>query len=330
MLEYFVSGAAFGAALTATGMYQPGVIQAQMRLENWHMVETFLTASGASTLIVTLCQKLGYINLPPRSYSSLGLFVPLDGNIIGGCLLGIGMTLSGSCPGTVFAQIGNGVPSGLYTLGGAVLGGLIWSYSLRSVITKLKSKSQYEPLKPEDLTVHGALGTSQAATLVGIEVLFSGVVTTISALGLAKTSGLVSPVVGGLLVAGAQSISILARRGLLGTSKFFEEVGDCISWVFCGGDECKPKSYNFMVIASGIVIGALGVSSAMPLAHPAPSIPIEPVKFVLGGVLLVLGSMIGGGCTSGHGISGISLLSVSSFVSVGAMFAGALGTAALV
>jgi hypothetical protein len=49
MLDPFLSGAAFGATLAATGIYQPTVIVSQMRLENWHMVQTFLTASGAST-----------------------------------------------------------------------------------------------------------------------------------------------------------------------------------------------------------------------------------------------------------------------------------------
>jgi len=49
MLDAFLSGVAFGAALAATGMYQPAVILAQMKLQDWQMVQTFLTASGAST-----------------------------------------------------------------------------------------------------------------------------------------------------------------------------------------------------------------------------------------------------------------------------------------
>jgi hypothetical protein len=49
MLDPFLSGAAFGAALAASGIYQPVVIISQMKAENWHMVQTFLTASGAST-----------------------------------------------------------------------------------------------------------------------------------------------------------------------------------------------------------------------------------------------------------------------------------------
>ncbi|KAI1310311.1 hypothetical protein F5Y03DRAFT_35755 [Xylaria venustula] len=329
MSDNLLSGAAFGAALAATGMYEPAVILSQMKLENWHMVQTFLTASAASTLVVTLCQKLGYIHVSPRNYSSLGLFGPLDGNIIGGYVLGIGMTLSGSCPGTVFAQVGAGVRSGLYTLGGSVVGGIIYSGYLRSALASLKRKSYEAPPQPENLTVHGALGVSQTLAFVGIEAMFAGVVAAISALGLVKTRGLVGPVIGGFAIAGAQLFSALARRTLLGTSASFEEFGDYVSWLLRGGGDGKPKSYNSMAFVTGMMIGSLALSLTSSFTL-MPEAAIGTVRLVIGGILMAIGSRIGGGCTSGHGITGISLLSVSSFVSVAAMFAGAFGTAALI
>ncbi|KAI1757049.1 hypothetical protein F4782DRAFT_213021 [Xylaria castorea] len=329
MLASFFSGAAFGAALAATGMYQPTVILSQMSLKNWHMVQTFLAASGASTLVVTLCQKLGYLQVKPRNYSSLGLFGPLDGNVIGGCLLGIGMTLSGSCPGTVFAQVGAGVHSGFYTLGGCLLGGIAWSGFLRPALASTKHKSRVEPPKPEHLTIHGALGTSQAAAVVGVGAVFAGVVAAISALGLVKTQGLVDPVLGGLLIAGAQLFSALARKTLLGTSASFEECGDYVSWLVRSGGDGKPKSYSSTAVVTGVTVGAFGLSRFAPLPQMPPAVAIDTTRLVLGGVLLAIGSRMGGGCTSGHGITGISLLSVSSFVTVAAMFLGAFGTAVL-
>ncbi|KAI0426190.1 hypothetical protein F5Y09DRAFT_71727 [Xylaria sp. FL1042] len=330
MFDSLLSGAAFGAALAATGMYEPSVILSQMKLENWHMVQTFLTASAASTFVVTLCQKLGYIHVKPRSYSSLGLFGPLDGNIIGGYMLGVGMTLSGSCPGTVFAQVGAGVRSGLYTLGGSLLGGIIYSGFLRPSLASLKSKNPCTPPKPESLTIHGALGISETVAFAGIEAMFAGVVAVISALGLVKTRGLVGPVLGGFVIAGAQLFSALTRRTLLGTSASFEEFGDYVSWVLRGGGDGKPKSYNSMAVVTGMMIGALGLSLTSTFPRAVLDADINTTRLVLGGIFLVVGSRIGGGCTSGHGITGISLLSVSSFVSVAAMFAGAFTTAALI
>lgn len=41
---------------------------------------------------------------------------------------------------------------------------------------------------------------------------------------------------------------------------------------------------------------------------------------ILGGFLMLFGSRIASGCTSGHGISGMSLLSLPSMFAVGGMF----------
>ena len=48
-----------------------------------------------------------------------------------------------------------------------------------------------------------------------------------------------------------------------------------------------------------------------------------------GGFVLLLGARIAGGCTSGHGISGMAQLAVGSTVAVAAMFAGGILTAAM-
>jgi hypothetical protein len=48
LIQSTVSGAAFGAALTASGVWNPIVIVDQMRLHDFHMLKVFLTASSVS------------------------------------------------------------------------------------------------------------------------------------------------------------------------------------------------------------------------------------------------------------------------------------------
>ena len=48
-----------------------------------------------------------------------------------------------------------------------------------------------------------------------------------------------------------------------------------------------------------------------------------------GGFVMLLGARIAGGCTSGHGVSGMAQLAVGSFVAVAAMFAGGILVASL-
>ncbi|KAI1468812.1 uncharacterized protein F4812DRAFT_458336 [Daldinia caldariorum] len=329
MSKPFISGVAFGAALTATAIYEPGVIIGQMTFQNWHMVLTFLTASGTSTLLVNALQRLGYIHLNPREYSTIGIFSVLDGNILGGLLLGAGLTISGSCPGTVFAQVGTGIRSGLYTLGGGILGGIIWSGFLRSALRgQAKSSTKTLDGKRYPLTLDEWTGTSRLGTIIVMEALFASAAATIAYLASPKSGGLVDPVTGGILVAGAQMVSIVTRKSLLGTSSSFEEVGDYFWWTL--GQRNKPKSYSAIALTTGMIVGALAVSLALPSARVAPDITIEPTRAILGGVLLAVGSRMAGGCTSGHGISGMSLHSVSSFVTVAAMFVGGAGIAAII
>jgi hypothetical protein len=49
-----------------------------------------------------------------------------------------------------------------------------------------------------------------------------------------------------------------------------------------------------------------------------------------GGVVLLFGARLAGGCTSGHGISGGLQLALSSWVFIGSMFAAGVGTAFLI
>jgi uncharacterized membrane protein YedE/YeeE len=68
-------------------------------------------------------------------------------------------------------------------------------------------------------------------------------------------------------------------------------------------------------LALGLSYGALG--AILPIAI------LIPVLFV-GGTLIGYGARVAGGCTSGHGISGVSSLSPASFVATGTFMATAV------
>ncbi|KAH8681477.1 hypothetical protein BX600DRAFT_544031 [Xylariales sp. PMI_506] len=347
MLIPILTGSAFGMALAAAGVHQPYVIVSQLTLRNFHMLESFLAAAASSAILVTLFQAAGYIDIQPRSFSRLGP-LSLGGNVLGGLLQGVGMALSGSCAGTVFVQVGAGIPSGLLSLAGGLLGGILWTGAIRPAIQRCSvvpekrkagddSGSNNNNNNDDDndfaLSLPSVLGLSRGNTLVLLETLFIAIVSAAVFSSSAKTSGLVHPVIGGALIGGAQLLSIVARRTLLGTSAAFEEAGSCF-WTAAaaaaeGAHSPKPPSYSGMLFVAGMAAGARVLSLAAPEAVRAAPGPVHahPAMSVLGGVLLAVGSRMAGGCTSGHGISGISLQSVSSFVTVAAMFAGGIAAA---
>lgn len=53
---------------------------------------------------------------------------------------------------------------------------------------------------------------------------------------------------------------------------------------------------------------------------------VSPIQCFIGGVLLLLGAKIMHGCTSGHGLSGMALMSIPSIVATMSIFAGGILT----
>jgi uncharacterized membrane protein YedE/YeeE len=96
-------------------------------------------------------------------------------------------------------------------------------------------------------------------------------------------------------------------------------------------------TYEFVFVA-GIPVGAFLAAMATNRfsVRAVPSVWAQwfgptPMRRLLwsfiGGFLLLFGARFGGGCTSGHMISGVSQLAVSSFVFSTALFASAILTA---
>ena len=73
-------------------------------------------------------------------------------------------------------------------------------------------------------------------------------------------------------------------------------------------------------------LGSGGVESAQLVAPPSGwSIP-TPVWLIIAGLLTGLGTKIGNGCTSGHGVCGLARLSFRSLVAVLVFFSVAIAT----
>ncbi|KAL2190468.1 hypothetical protein L209DRAFT_677669 [Thermothelomyces heterothallicus CBS 203.75] len=308
-----LTGAAMGAALTTAGVYAPDIILSQFKFTDFTMLQTFLTAAAGSTLLVTAAQASHLTDLPPRGPSSLGLCGRYDGNLVGGALLGAGMAISGACPGTVLAQLGVGVPSGRYALGGAVAAGVAEG----GVVSGGKGDHRHRTgAAREDgrgETVYGLLGISRGALLVGLEaalVLAVAAAVRYTRADAAEARGL-PPYYAGLAIAAAQLVSIVLRGSLLGASAAFEELG---GWLW------GVRRYSNLLFSAGVVGGAWLISRAVPALRPAAEVAIPPLRSALGGFMIVFGSRMAGGCTSGHGISGLSLMSTSSFLTAAAIF----------
>lgn len=115
-------GIVFGFALEKSRVFEPGVIVGQMQLRNFIMLKVFLTAVATGAVVLAALHGFGIVKLYPKAalYSA---------DIIGGLLLGAGITLAGACPGTTAAQIGAGYRDAIFTLIGGIAGAVAYSYA---------------------------------------------------------------------------------------------------------------------------------------------------------------------------------------------------------
>ena len=71
-----------------------------------------------------------------------------------------------------------------------------------------------------------------------------------------------------------------------------------------------------MILAPALVFRVTG-------AMPVLNVPVSPLMIVIGGIIVGFGASLGSGCTSGHGVCGLSRLSLRSFVAVPVFMAAA-------
>lgn len=324
LLPPLLSGTLFGAALTASSVYLPSVILGQLALTSTVMLKTFLTASACSAVIIYLCNKLGYAKLPHRTNTSYGWFGAYDANLVGGLLQGLGMALTGACPGTVLVQVALGMRAAPVVLLGGLLGGMgfvVLSPRIRRVSTVQSGTGDAGGVKEH--TVMQRLKVRDATAVLGYEAMLVGMITVVDRLGLASDarSFWVGPVVGGLMIGVAQASSVLLSKKTLGVSSAYSDLAGHLSSLLKG--QGLSGGFGNVVFASGVMLGAKLASQRISLvAETGPAVGVASA--LLGGFCSIFGARLAGGCTSGHGISGMSTLSVSSFVTVAGMFGGGI------
>lgn len=120
--------------------------------------------------------------------------------------------------------------------------------------------------------------------------------------------------IGGILIGIAAAMMLVFNGRIAGISGIFEGVvlpkGDTFSWkaAFIGG----------------LVVGGVGMTFVTPDLF-AVEIQRSTVAFIAAGVLVGFGTRLGNGCTSGHGVCGLSRFSRRSLVAtLSFMFAGAV------
>ena len=126
-IKYLAAGTLFGIVLVKSQVISWFRIQEMFRLESFHMYGIIGSAIATGMISVLLIKKFG---IKTRDGEPI-VIAKKDFNwgvVIGGLIFGLGWTITGACPGPLYAQIGSGYPVVILSLASAIAG--TWVYGL--------------------------------------------------------------------------------------------------------------------------------------------------------------------------------------------------------
>jgi uncharacterized membrane protein YedE/YeeE len=142
-------------------------------------------------------------------------------------------------------------------------------------------------------------------------------------------NGIARYAIGGAFIGGGVAFIYLATGIIAGASTFLESTLSYVSNVsrFNRGPYVMSRDWR-VVFTLGIVLGA--AVYAVGWQGGAWTTDVQWWRLLGGGVLVGIGTRLGKGCTSGHGVCGVGSLSSTSIVNVATFMAVAIGTAQLI
>ena len=120
---------------------------------------------------------------------------------------------------------------------------------------------------------------------------------------------------GGALIGLAAAVYLIATGRVAG-----------VSGILAGALGERAARGERLAFLAGVVAAGL---FAAAVSSPATASPYPTPVLIAAGVLVGLGTRIGGGCTSGHGVCGIARLSRASLVATATFMATAAVTVAI-
>jgi len=340
----FVLAAAFGAIAQRTHFCTMGALSDIVHFGDWTRLRMWVLAIGVAMLGFNAMAGLGWVDARNSVYAAPRLL--WLSNLCGGLLFGLGMVLASGCGSKTLVRIGGGNLKSLVVF---VVVGFAALATLRGVSAVLRVASV-------DAV---ALTLPTAQDLPSLLAAWTGAERTRLALGLGAAVGLVlaaaalaSPqgrsadaVLGGLGI-GAVIVGVWWVSGRLGhlaehpqtleqaflatnsrrmeSLSFVAPFAYTLDWLILFSDKSRVLTLG-IVTTLGVVVGSAAMALATRRFRWEGFGGVEDTaNHLVGAVLMGVGGVTALGCTIGQGLSGLSTLSLGSFIAVAAIVFGAV------
>lgn len=126
-LQYMIFGTIFGFVLSRVGASDYDLIFKMFTAEDLKLAYVIITAILTAGVSMRVLARFGMKGRGGAPINVSKKPLQMKKNIIGGTIFGLGWAISGACPGTVLAQVGEGKLLGLVTMFGMILGTFLYA-----------------------------------------------------------------------------------------------------------------------------------------------------------------------------------------------------------
>jgi uncharacterized protein len=339
-----VLSAAFGAIAQRTNFCTMGAVADVVNMGDWTRARMWALAIAVATLGFNAMVGLGWIEARNTVYG--GPKVLWLSGVVGGVLFGFGMVLASGCGSKSLVRVGSGNLKSLVVLlvlGVSALVTMRGATAVLRVNTVDRAALNLSPGQdlPSLLASASGMSATLAAALLGTAVAAVLVAWTLRRpegrtlevwLGGAGIGAVIAALwwVSGRLGYLAEDPNTLEQAFLGTNSRRMESlsmvapVGYALDWLMLFSDQTKVLTLGIVSVA-GILIGALLSALATGSFRWEGFGGTEDLaNHLVGGALMGVGGVTALGCTIGQGLSGVSTLSLGSFIALAAIVAGAV------
>jgi uncharacterized membrane protein YedE/YeeE len=318
VLAGLVLGLAFGAVAQQSHFCTMGAISDARLFGSWRRVRGWGLAFAAALLGTMALVLAGPLRLAETGYHPPAL-APL-GLVLGGLMFGFGMVLAGGCVSRNLVRLGGGSLKALVAL---LATGLAGAAALVGVLAPPRLALQGVTFDIGDLP--GGLGPLLPWLGIALALLLATRLLADRQLRRARAELLAALVIGGLVPLGWLATTVLAADP-------FEPVTPA-SLTYVGP---TARTLTLLVVGStglpfGVALVAGTVLGALAAALVTRQLRLEGFtstadlgRHLVGGALMGFGGVTAGGCTIGHGITGLATLAPASLLALAGIVGGAL------
>ena len=340
----FALAVVFGAIAQRTHFCTMGAVSDIMTMGDWSRMRMWVTAIGVAMIGFNSMVALGWVEAAKTVYAG-PRFIWLSA-LVGGAMFGFGMVLASGCGSKTLVRIGGGNLKSLvvfFVLGIAAFATMRGLTAVLRVETVDKVAIEFasgQDLPSVFAAATGAARTTLAALIgIGLGVVLLG-------WALARPEGRGADNLLGGLGLGAVVAALWWVSGRLGyvaedpntlqeafvatnsqrmeSLTFVAPMAYTIDWLIFFSDKSKVLTIA-VVTTVGVVIGsALYALASRNFRWEGFRDAKDTADHLIGATLMGIGGVTAMGCTIGQGLSGLSTLSLTSFVAMAAILLGAV------